>query len=632
MASFKTNPIKLEELLKDAQRGEIKLPEFQRSWVWDEERIKSLIASISLAFPVGALMSLETGGCIQFKERPVEGAPESANQTTARYLLLDGQQRITSLYQTCMRNEVVVTVTPRKKKVSRWFYFDIEKALSNEDDRESAIIGVPENKILKPNSRSGASLDLHTVQLEYENAMFPVNQVFDWDAWQDGFGDYWINMGQSEKRKLFREFKDRILQSFKSYQIPVIELDRDTSREAVCVVFEKVNTGGKSLDAFELVTAIYAAQGFELRKDWLGEGTASGRYTRLSEFGNAAGHKTGLLEKVASTDYLQAISLLHTKERRQQAESENKEGRDLPAVSATRQSLLNLPLPAYLKFADPIEFGFQTVARFLREQRVYRVIDIPYQSQFVPLAAIFAEIGNTWENATIRSQIAKWYWNGVFGELYGSTIESRFARDIVDVPRWLKGGETPNTIEEGVFRSDRLLTMRSRLSAAYKGVNALLMKEGARDFRSGQEFDHTTFFDDPVDIHHIFPRDWCKKQGIPASTYDSIINKTPLTARTNRILGGDAPSIYLARLENGTKDSPAIDPDVLDQHLTSHMIDPALLRTDDFEGFFRERQKKLLTMIEGAMGQTAYTGTETSEPEEDVPDERTDAPEETAVL
>ena len=53
MGSFKTNPWSLEELLKDSERGVMKLPDFQRGWVWDEDRIKSLIASVSLAFPIG---------------------------------------------------------------------------------------------------------------------------------------------------------------------------------------------------------------------------------------------------------------------------------------------------------------------------------------------------------------------------------------------------------------------------------------------------------------------------------------------------------------------------------------------------------------------------------------------------
>ena len=123
------------------------MPDLQRSWVWDEDRIKSLIASVSRAFPVGALMSLDTGGPVNFKPRPVEGAPPEAQQTAPPSLLLDGQQRMTSLYQVTLRGKVVETVTPKNKKVRRWFYIDIRKALDPSIDREEAIVGVPEDKI-----------------------------------------------------------------------------------------------------------------------------------------------------------------------------------------------------------------------------------------------------------------------------------------------------------------------------------------------------------------------------------------------------------------------------------------------------------------------------------------------------
>jgi len=107
----------------------------------------------------------------------------------------------------------------------------------------------------------------------------------------------------------------------------------------------------------------------------------------------------------------------------------------------------------------------------------------------------------------------------------------------MEVPVWLKGGPEPSTVSETLFRTDRLKTMRMRLSAAYKGVNALLMKEGAQDFRSGQKFDHAIFFFcENVDIRHVFPQNWCKGQGIKPAVYDSIINKTPLAYRTNRTI------------------------------------------------------------------------------------------------
>ena len=148
-STFKTNPYYLHELLENCHRGILQLPDFQRSWVWDEDRIKSLIASISRAFPVGALMSLDTGGEVNFKPRPVEGAPAEAKLTSPHSLLLDGQQRMTSLYQVSLRGQVVQTVTPKKKKVRRWFYIDISKALDLSIDPEEAIVAVPEDRCLR---------------------------------------------------------------------------------------------------------------------------------------------------------------------------------------------------------------------------------------------------------------------------------------------------------------------------------------------------------------------------------------------------------------------------------------------------------------------------------------------------
>ncbi len=253
---------------------------------------------------------------------------------------------------------------------------------------------------------------------------------------------------------------------------------------------------------------------------------------------------------------------------------------------------------------------------------IYRIFDLPYQSQIVPLAAILADIDDAWEHDAIRAKLIQWYWNGVFGELYGSAVESRIARDFIEVPAWLNGGPEPSTVSETIFRADRLKTMRMRLSAAYKGMNALLMKEGAQDFGSGQKFDHAIFFGENVDIHHIFPQDWCKAQGIKPAIFDSIINKTPLSYRTNRIIGGVAPSQYVAKLEKGNETTPPIESQKLDAYLKSHLIDPMLLRGDKFEVFMEDRQRQLLALIEQAMGKAAYTGNvaeegENAEVEED---------------
>jgi len=617
VSTFETNPLFLHKLLEDCHNGHLQLPDFQRSWVWDEDRIKSLIASVSRAFPVGALMTLKTGGEVNFKPRPVEGAPTTAVQQKAQSLLLDGQQRMTSLYQVSLRGKVVETVTPKNKKVKRWFYLDINKALDPGADREEAVLGVPDDKMTRTEFGREVVLDLSSPKQEYANLMFPLTQIFDWDDWQDGFDEYWGGDANDATRKCFRQFKKTVLENFKTYQVPVISLDSATSKEAVCVVFEKVNTGGKPLDAFELVTAMYAAEGHELRKDWYGDDSHPGRHRLFTNTLRLHDAEEGIVAKVGNTDFLQAVSLFHTRELRRAAEKAGKEGKDLPQIIGNRKALLNLPLSAYKRFESQVERGFVKAAKFLHLLHVYRIFDLPYQSQIVPLAAILAEIGDAWEHTANREKLVRWYWNGVFGELYGSTVETRIAKDFTEVPGWLKGGPEPTTVSETVFRADRLKTMRMRLSAAYKGMNTLLMKEGAQDFRTGQEFDHTLFFGENVDIHHIFPQEWCKNQGYKPAVFDSIINKTPLSYRTNRIIGGVAPSIYLAKLEKGDKQNPPIEPERLDNYLRSHMIDPVLLRNDDFEGFMADRQLRLLGLIEKAIGKASYSG--------DIPEEGVDA-------
>ena len=503
---------------------------------------------------------------------------------------------------------MVETVTPKNKKVKRWFYVDIRNALDESVDREEAIVGVPEDRVIRTDFGREVVMDLSSSEREYAALMYPVSQVFDWDEWQDGFDEHWRGDEHEAMRKTFRAFKKQVLENFKSYGVPVISLDDSTSKEAVCVVFEKVNTGGKPLDAFELVTAMYAADGYELRKDWYGDEATKGRRRRFVDTLRPADSEAGIIAGVGNTDFLQAISLFYTRERRRDAERAGRQGKELPAVTGNRQALLNLPLAAYTHYEQKVERGFVQAAKFLHMLHIYRIFDLPYQSQIVPLAAIIADIGDAWEHESHRSKLVRWYWNGVFGELYGSAVESRIARDFMEVPAWLNGGPEPSTVSETIFRADRLKTMRMRLSAAYKGVNALLMKEGAQDFRSGQKFDHTVFFGENVDIHHVFPQDWCKKQGIQPAVYDSIINKTPLSFRTNRLIGGVAPSEYLAKLEKGDGKTPAIESTKVDAFLRSHLIDPDTLRSDRFDSFMADRQKRLLRLIEQATGKSAYAG------------------------
>ncbi len=97
--------------------------------------------------------------------------------------------------------------------------------------------------------------------------------------------------------------------------------------------------------------------------------------------------------------------------------------------------------------------------------------------------------------------------------------------------------------------------------------------------------------------HHIFPQQWCKQQGIPPSRYNSIVNRTPLTAQTNNWLGGVAPSEYLTYLEGHGMSAQRIE-----EILRSHLIDPTTLYNDDFEAFFEARTQAILARFGRVMG------------------------------
>lgn len=527
--SFDSTKNTLETLLKQVDNGTLQLPEFQRDYVWPEEAVVSLLASIANGYPVGALLLLERGGEVDFQPRPIEGA-EFPKGKQPDLLLLDGQQRMTSLYQVLWTERPAVLKNPKGQKVERHLFVDINKAVAAGVPFEDAIEIVPGDKRRMKAFGKEVDLDLSTAERQYEKNMFPLDRVFDEDEWLYGWRDFWRGRGE-DPYDLERQFKQTVIKRIQKYEMPIIELKKDNGREAVCTIFEKVNVGGVKLDAFELVTAIYAGQEFDLRRDWSGTPDEHGRLGRIRK--STPDH--GVHAQLASLEFLQACTVLHTLEQRDIARSAGKQGLDLPQVTCKREAVLALPLEAYKKFADQIEHGFVEAGGFLNEQKILWGRDVPYPPQVVALAALFAVLGAKAKNAAHREKLARWYWSCVLGEYYGSATESKIARDVPELAGWLEGGPPPRTLEETLFQISRLHSLRSRGSAAYKGFHALLMRSGCRDFISGKAVELMTVYSNPLDIHHIFPKDWCEKRGIKPQVYNSIINKTALSAETNRM-------------------------------------------------------------------------------------------------
>lgn len=591
MSSFDSTKASLSSILSDICAGKIQLPDFQRGWVWDDDHIRDLLVSISRSFPVGAVMFLETGGEVRFQTRPVEGLEKKLNGgVQPEKLILDGQQRLTTLTQALSLTEPVDTRTSKDKKIKRHYYFDINKALDAPYDLADAIIAVDEKKQLKTNFGRDVVLDLSTQELECKQLCFPCDQVMNSNRWE-----YTLHKVAPEHIAKYFDFREKILESFRNYQLPVIQLSRQTSKEAVCLVFEKVNTGGVKLTVFELITASYAADGYNLRDDWFGSSirNVESRQKRIAE--------DPMLTSLEAPDFLQAVTLLHTHELRLSDIVAGKIDKQVRPVSVKRADVLQLPLSAWQKYADSIEKGFQLAGRFLRKESFYHRRELPYSTQIIPLAAVMAQLDNRWLEPRIYDKLSRWFWCGVLGELYGGAVESRMANDYEELLAWFEDDRAiPRTVRDATFHPDRFYTLRSRLSAAYKGLNVLFLRQGAQDWFWKAGIKELESDNISLDIHHIFPQVWCQQQGIPKEQYDCILNKTPISFKANRKIGGDPPSSYLQRIQN--EEQVQLSDEDMDSLLTSHALNPTLLRNDDFEAFIEDRRIRLSKLIEGVTG------------------------------
>ncbi|MFJ8695767.1 GmrSD restriction endonuclease domain-containing protein [Streptomyces roseolilacinus] len=585
--------VKLKDVLADVASGSLQLPDFQRNWKWDDDRIRAIIATVTLDYPLGVVMTLQTGGATRFRSRTLTGArPEG--DPKAELLLLDGQQRLTSLFQALWLDAPVETADARGKPIQRWYYIDIAKAVGPPADRDEAILSVPADKVLRTDFNRTVVLDLSTVDRECAAGLFPLHLVFDAQG-ANQWGKAYIKADEERNWDLWGQFDSLVLHQVRAFQVPMIRLGASTSMDAVCAVFERVNTGGVPLNVFELLTATYAGDRdyveqngdyYQLPEVWreIKQGLAS----KYPVFGRL---ESGLENGLSSIDFLQAIALVRTWERKQAGTG--------ATVSCKRRDLLDLPLADFGRLAPKLADAFAWVGDFLERQCIVRPADLPYKTQLVPLAAVRAILDTGTDGLGAEEKIEQWYWCGVLGEMYGGSTETRFTKDVEQLVPWITRDEkAPETVTEAFFFADRLDTLTTRNSAAYKGIYTLLIKQGAVDWH------HTDAPLSPgrldeygVDVRQVFPAAWFRRGDSHGLPTNSIVNKTPLSYRAAAGMTG-APSSYLSTMIAASD----MRPEWFDDVLSTHLIDPDALRENDYERFYRDRSKQLQELVHSAMG------------------------------
>ncbi|PRQ11234.1 hypothetical protein C1Y63_07590 [Corynebacterium sp. 13CS0277] len=587
---FSTPSYDLIDLFNRIDRGDLQLPDFQRQYLWDVDHIRSLLVTVLRGYPMGALLALDTRNePMRFRPRPLDGAPE--NHVNPGLLLLDGQQRMTTLYH-CLRGDGIVdTVDHRDKKIRRQFYVDIATAVAHDIMPDEAVISVSASGEVRSHFArrrfQRVDNDAHAI----EQGLMPVSALLS-DRGSDMLFDLAAS-GDPAKSQAAKQFHNQIAKPLVRYSVPMIRLDRETAQGGVGSIFAQVNSAGLQMGVFDLLTAVFASENpdFSLMDDY-----------RLTE--EVRAHHANLAG-LKRTDWLMAVSLYVTA----------KQG----YARGQREDILRLSLDEYLAGAARMREAYVMASAFLSERDILTKDLVPYTFQIVPLAVILALLddasaelgvpGGVLANAEALDRLHRWFWCGVFGELYGGpSVINRAARDVIEVVAWVIDGAlgentapVPGTVSSATFVESRLLSATPK-DGLYKGIYALIMGRGAKDWRTAQEFTADTYFALDTDFHPIFPLAYCAEAGIDPVLATSVINRTPMARRTEVILGGASPARYLGRVQAKS----LMEDDEFDAVLATHVLDPALLHKAKADAFFADRRSQLVDMIDVAMGATAH--------------------------
>lgn len=577
---FSTDKLQIGAILEMIHEGSIQLPDFQRSWTWDNDHIVDLIESVGECSPIGAIMTIETGGELNFSHLPIYSVdPVRVASVKPSSLVMDGQQRVTSLYQVLFSKKPVRIEKKGGAAEYRSYLFDMEKALDSSVDLKDALLSVVVDEFGKPVKKK--EQDYSDLNLLASKMLFPLNYMFDASSYESIYQEYWYSredLSIEEKRNavgVIREFRDSIETAFTHSQIPVIILRKGISLEAVSKLYQKLNSRGVALDAFDLLIARYAAQNYNLRDSW------NHIQEQLNESSN------GLLDDLQANNFLMSVHILsHVMERK--------------TPQTDRQAILKITLEQYKTHQEILVRGYKQAIRYLRHKKVEIKKDRPILSVIAALAIIFAIVKEADDHRT-REKIDRWFWCIMFSNSYAGAHPAATATDLIQLIDWINNTTTspPRTISNVVLLDTNLMRKhKSKGNVAAKAINISLMDE-VRDFTTGHFVDDYNKFDGKYDMHHIFPKSWCKANSIPEEMYDSIVNLTPMSEDTNRQkLGGLAPSAYIEKIQQKFSISDTMMSDII----TSHGINPEHLLNDDFESFFAEREQHLLSLIERRIG------------------------------
>jgi hypothetical protein len=560
---FDANPRAISWFMSNIEEKQVALPDFQRDFIWDPKDVRDLLVSIICRFPAGALLTLAQGPDKMFKPRAVAGAPPIEENDRPAYLVLDGQQRLTSLYQA------------HKGEGDARYLIHLEGLVDGVDELDpdkldfDDIVSFETVKKAKP-------IKSDDVDWQYENWTFPVHKFLTegFDTWLNGAvarhgGDADV---QLRRRLRLADIRQVLLNPLGGYSFPVVELDDKTTLVAVCKIFETLNLKGVKLSVFELLTARVWAFGQDLRQLWA---DAQQKHPILIEF------------KIDPYNVLQAVAL-----------------RSLD--SAQRAKVLELTATEISEHWDSVIEGYAATLELVRDQCwVQTERWLPYTTVLIPMAAIWHRFDGLTgpQSGSAKERLKQYFWCSVFTTNFDQGGNSQAQADYLKLKGWLadEGKPAPEAVAEFIFTTTQLAGARRNRRALYRGVMALVMHSGALDFHTKERITATKIAAQEIDAHHLFPANWLKHNYKPDGELsdDLILNFALIGSTTNGVISDRAPSDYLAEMAS-TEPGPDRDR-ILRTHVVGEDAREALA-SDGYEAFIALRAHDVADEIERVTG------------------------------
>lgn len=531
----------LSDWLASIDRGQLRLPSFQRGAAWESKRVASMLNTIIHDLPLGVALVLNVGDHEQFASRALLTAPETDEPVTEH--LLDGQQRLTALYRALRDNDDRVTYflhvpelddDPRNddEEVSiriknRWRdKRGVHFPMWVDAPRECLRRGMIPVRLLDPTRDETARW-----VGEATKYMDPGNDV-------DNIAEYKRILTEATR---FRDGLKKLLtekrETLRHFNLPYLRLPATTSKDTALSVFVNMNTNAKPLSAYDIVVAeLEGATGRRLKEM---EATLDAALPRLSQY----------LETDSAV--LQTSALL--------------QGR-IPS----RRGYFDMDYTVLVDNWGRLEQGLRRAVEIIESQRIFDGERLPSAIPLPVMASLLADEPEEGDRrAMVDRLMRKYAWRSFFTNRYEATAASRALADHKGLADLL-AGHTDAYVPVFDEELNPLPGLRELRSASWpkqrrsvaRAILAATNYFGARDFA-----DDTTISADNVvhrEYHHIFPNQLLIEAGIDPML---ALNCALITWKTNRSIGRLDPLTYLER-----RAEYAPDPGDIKDRLESHLV------------------------------------------------------------